>query len=377
MFIINRYLAKDLGQTFLSVFFVLLLIATSNKLVSLIAKVSVGEMAQGLLLKIVMFQLPHLCSFLLPFSLFLAIILSFGRAIVDNELPVLLSCGLNWSKFVSLGLLFSCPVILITALLNFGVVPYFNYQAEKMLATQEPGLLADSLIKGRFYSFNHDKLIFYVNDISPNKRILSQVFIVQQTKKPAKSPTGPAPWAIITAEKGEIKLNNKDGYAYLELTNGTRYEGMPGKQDYNIIHFGEYRRLIEKKNPPQGLYHARSTPTSALIHSDNKSYIAELQWRFAIPLSAPILVLLAVPLSWVAPRSGRYGRLLPAIVLYFIYYNGLEIAKRWVADDVIPSELGLWSVHLVIFLLALTMNAFVSGRAHQFFAWVRGLKHDQ
>lgn len=213
MLIINRYLAKDLAQTLLSVFAVLLLIATSNKLVVLIARVSSGEMAQGLLLKIMGYQLPHLCAFLLPFSLFLAIILSFGRAIVDNELPILLSCGLSWLRLLFIGLAFSLPVILISALLNLYVVPYFNYQSEKMLATQEPGMLADSLIKGRFYSFNHDKLIFYVNDISANKRVLSQVFIVQHAKKPEKL-EHPAP-AIITAEKGEIKLNNKDGHAYL------------------------------------------------------------------------------------------------------------------------------------------------------------------
>lgn len=368
MLIINRYLASDLWRTLLSVFSVLMLIAISNKFVSLISKVSSGELAQGLLLKIIIFQLPYLCSFLLPFSLFLAIIFSFGRAFVDNELTVLFSCGGDWKRLLIISLGFSFIIFLITGFLNLVVVPKFNYQSEKMIATQEPGLLADSLIKGRFYSFNHDKLIFYVNDISPNKRELSQVFIVQQA--PEKSPNSTR-WAVLTAQKGEIKLNDKEGYAYLELENGTRYEGVPGKQDYSVIHFGSYHRLIEKKNPPEGLYHARATPTQDLIRSNDKSYIAELQWRLAVPLSAPILALLAVPLSWVSPRAGRYGRLLPAIILFMIYYNGLEIAKRWVAQGLIPIDIGLWWVHIVMILLALGLNLVISGRAHQGYAYVK------
>ena len=369
MLIINRYLASDLWRTLVSVFSVLILIAISNKFVSLVTKVSSGELSQGLLWKIILFQLPYLSSFLLPFSFFLAIILSFGRAFVDNELTVLFACGLHWKRLLIIGLSFSLIVILITAFLNLVTVPNFNYQSEKMIATQEPGLLADSLIKGRFYSFNHDKLIFYVNGISANKRELSQVFIVQQPKEDSKA--GPARWAVLTAQKGEIKLNDKEGYAYLELDNGTRYEGIPGKQDYSIIHFGSYRRLIEKKNPPEGLHHARSVSTSELIKSNDKSYIAELQWRVAVPLSAPILVLLAVPLSWVSPRAGRYGRLLPAIILFMIYYNGLEISKRWVAQGFIAPELGFWSVHMLMLFLALIMNLKVSGKMHQGFIFLK------
>ena len=64
MLIINRYLAKDLGLTFLAVFMVLLLVATSNKFVSLITKISAGEIIQGLLLKMIALRLPHLCAFL-------------------------------------------------------------------------------------------------------------------------------------------------------------------------------------------------------------------------------------------------------------------------------------------------------------------------
>ena len=128
-----------------------------------------------------------------------------------------------------------------------------------------------------------------------------------------------------------------------------------------LLYFGSYHRLIEKKNPPEALYHARSTPTSKLIGSKNKSYIAELQWRFATPISAPILVLLAIPLSWALPRAGRYGRLVPGFILFMIYHNGLEVSKRWVAEDVIPPEIGLWWVHALMLLLALILNLRASG----------------
>ena len=78
---------------------------------------------------------------------------------------------------------------------------------------------------------------------------------------------------------------------------------------------------------------------------------AELQWRIAIPLSLPFLVLIAVPLSAVDPRQGRFGRMLPALLLYLGYFLLLLASRRVMEDGKLPSYIGLWWVHVVMLLV--------------------------
>ncbi len=62
--------------------------------------------------------------------------------------------------------------------------------------------------------------------------------------------------------------------------------------------------------------------------------------------------LLAVPLSRLRPREGRYARLLQAILIYFVYSTFLSAGKVWLARGKIPDYLGLWWVHGAVIVLA-------------------------
>jgi lipopolysaccharide export system permease protein len=92
-----------------------------------------------------------------------------------------------------------------------------------------------------------------------------------------------------------------------------------------------------------------------LFQSDDPSDQAELQWRLGVPLSAALLALLAVPLSRGQPREPRYGKALVAILAYIIYTNVLAIGRGWVADGTIPTNVGLWWIHLGALLIGLVM----------------------
>jgi lipopolysaccharide export system permease protein len=71
-----------------------------------------------------------------------------------------------------------------------------------------------------------------------------------------------------------------------------------------------------------------------------------------------VLTIVAVPLSRLRPRQGRYSRVWLAIVVYFAYSNLVSAGKVWLAHGKTPELLGLWWTHVAIALLAL---AFISG----------------
>ena len=63
---------------------------------------------------------------------------------------------------------------------------------------------------------------------------------------------------------------------------------------------------------------------------------AELHWRVALPMMCVVLTLLAVPLSRLNPRQGRYARVWVAVVVYFVYSNLISAGKVWIAHGTVP-----------------------------------------
>ena len=91
--------------------------------------------------------------------------------------------------------------------------------------------------------------------------------------------------------------------------------------------------------------------TLELIALDVPVYRAELLWRLGIPLSAIVLALLAIPLSFVNPRAGRSANMLLALFTYLVYNNLMTISQAWVASGKASFALGLMSIHLLMLCL--------------------------
>ena len=65
------------------------------------------------------------------------------------------------------------------------------------------------------------------------------------------------------------------------------------------------------------------------------------------------LTLVAVPLSRVSPRSGKFEKLLPAIIFYVLYANFMFIARNALVSGKIPLWMGMWWLHLFAALVGL------------------------
>src|SRR3546814_2568615 len=69
-------------------------------------------------------------------------------------------------------------------------------------------------------------------------------------------------------------------------------------------------------------------PTGRLLGTGDPQDRAELQWRVGAPIAVLVLTLLAVPLSYIRPRQGRYGKLVIGILAYLIYSQLLGVAQN-------------------------------------------------
>ena len=68
-----------------------------------------------------------------------------------------------------------------------------------------------------------------------------------------------------------------------------------------------------------------------------------LQWRLSIPVLVLVVTMLAVPLSRTNHRKGRFGKLLPAIVLYFTYLVALNAMRDALESGSVPMAVTIFA----------------------------------
>lgn len=343
-----RYLLRETIKSQFAVFLVLMAIFVTQRFVRVLAEASDGDIPAGLVLSFLALKMPVLAALILPLSFFLGIMLAHGRFYVDSEMTVMRACGVSeWyvaRVMMILGLLFA----LITGALTLWLAPLAvetEYQMEDKVAA-EAGLM--SLIPGRFEETANKQAVMFVHDITSENK-LSKVFLAQHDTESADGQI-----QIVYAEGGSV-LENSDGSQKLVLSNGSQYEGEKGQNNFHIVEFEEYQIQIAEEQAEQRRRKMTAYPTAQLWEDDSTAAIAEFQWRLAIPLSIPFLVLIAVPLSAVDPRQGRFGKIFPALMLYLGYFLLLMASRKVLEDGKIPSALGLWWVHIVILIIGATL----------------------
>src|SRR6185312_10763954 len=347
--IIFRYLNREILTTLGAVTSILLLIFLSNQLVHYLNWAAMGKFGIGMVLHLLLPEILQLLGILLPLGLFLGILLSFGRLYVDHEMVILNMSGLSRMRLMTMILPVTLLVVAITAISSLWVGPSLLAYRENLLAQTGTALALESTLPGRFQEVNNGQQIFYVESLSLDRQRMQNIFMAQA----GKASENPAilPWIILTARGGYQTIDKKTGDRFFVATDGWRYQGIPGSKDFQMVHFGKYGVRIEKHVADiTAQYDAMSTHALWHAHKNKAEAMAELQWRFAIPLSAFLLMLLAVPISRVKPRQGKYAAFLPAILIYIIYANSLLLGRSWMEQGSFPIHPGLWGIHGAFFL---------------------------
>lgn len=346
--IISRYLVKEVANALLAVTFVLLLIFLSNQLVRYLSYAASGKLAANLLFQLMGFEIPYLLGLLLPLGLYLGVILAYGRLYADSEMRVMHASGLSVSRLLRITTRIALGVGVVVLLLMLWVNPLLSAQKAKVLA-QNAGTdtILNTLMPGRFQVGNDGKRVIYVEKISRDHKEASNLFLAEQAKEDN------SPWVVLSAASGYQMKDRTTKLHYVVATDGYRYEGVPGQNDYKITQFKKYTVRIPQTIEISKRQELEAIPTSMLLHSyDKPANAAELQWRISIVISVLLLAALAMPLSHVQPRQGRYTILFPAILIYIIYVNLLFAARNLVEQKIISTTLGMWWVHVIILALA-------------------------
>jgi lipopolysaccharide export system permease protein len=363
--IVSRYLIKEVISALISVLLILMVIALANQVVKLLAQVAAGRLSLEMFTRLITLYIPYLISYLLPFSLFLAILIGYGRLYAENEMAAFFSNGLSYIRFYLITLFQILLVMVIVAIMSLWLKPYADQSRNqlKYSSDQFSGLL-DRLTPGYVQEIPNNRGIIYVKDIKNKQSTDVFIAIADSTQK---TDTAQDAWNIIVANTGKVQSksfeNTKNHYYVLNHGHIFHQENNPNHQSY--LSFKNYGLHLQEEKNEDISYNSLSTKKLWVLAHNKKDLLAkaELQWRISQPIATFMLGLLALTLCKINPRQGQFNRIIPGILLYIIYMNGILTLRTWMSTHRITS---LYWIHGIALLVVILINIQQSGLLRKF-----------
>jgi len=343
MAIAARYINRELLAVFLVVALVLLVVALGGRFIGYLQEAALGKYSGDGLLTIVWLRLPEFLQQLAPFAFYLGLLLAFGRLPADHEIPVLQSGGVGPYRLLGWVLPATLLVAAGVGYLALMVTPQSTVELDQFILSEADRQEFNGVTPGIFRTIGASKRVTYTETVSSDRQRLGNVFIAE--------PNASRP-ITVWAEKGSQYVDDATGSVFLLLENGTRYEGEIGSEDYRKVSFGALGQRLLVSDTKLVRIDPDSTATAVLWRDGGLDNLAELQWRVALPLLVLIGTGLAVGMSRVRSRQGRFTRVVPGLLVFVAYYLLLVILKDLVAEGAWPVAVGLWPVHGVFLLVA-------------------------
>lgn len=348
--LIFRYLAKEIFITLVSLTGILLLIFMSNQFVRYLSRAASGQIPGMVIFKLMILELPNLLGLLLPLGFYVAILIAYGRMYAESEMTVLHACGYGQNRLLKQSMVMASAVTLIVLIVMLFLSPYIYQERTKLLKSTGIRTAIQTIMPGRFQAFHGGREVFYVESISRDHGEADHIFLAKRSK------SNPGSWDIMWANDAHAETDEENGEEYVILNQGREYEGKPGRANFRVSHFEQYRARLP--HPTVNLQEDIRTEKSVNLlpyNNPDLNKAAELQWRLSVPLMVLILTLIAIPLSHVNPRSGKFARLMPAILIYIVYANFMFIARDWLKAGKVPVWIGMNWLHVIFLILAVLL----------------------
>jgi lipopolysaccharide export system permease protein len=339
--IFRRSLTQELYATALATFLTLVGIVLAQRVAFYLGVAARGSLASDAISALLGFSLLKYLPLLLTLTLFLSVLLTLTRWHRDSEMVVWFTSGLGLAAWVRPVMWFAMPIIVVIAVLSLFVSPWATGKgtqyADQLKARDELAAISPGVFKE---SRNADR-VYFVESFDELGNTVKNIFVqnVQHQKL-----------GIIVAQKG-FRETHENGDNFLVMQSGRRYEGKPNTPEYTITEFERYAIRIEANEVQERPPNTKTQGSDELLRDKSKESSAEFQWRLAAPISAFLLVLLAIPMSFVDPRAGRSANMIMAVLVYVIYNNLLSISQAWVQQEKIHAAIGLWPAHALVIAL--------------------------
>ncbi len=271
-------------------------------------------------------------QYLLPLSLFFALIVTFSQLRDSQEVTALTAFGLAPGRlmaFFSPGVLF-CGAVLATVV--FVVMPWAEAQRQVLLleAGRDP---AAQWLRERAFSPLPEGGVVYVGEAleEGGRRRYRDVFV--RLERPGGEVQ------VWLAHRGSL-VSSGEG-VFLRLEDGVGYRRLP-QGGWERFHFREGTLRTGLPAPPVGSLRPRAKSLAALWGSEDRADRAELHWRVAVVVMLFVLAWATQVLLYSQGRRRSPWPLVSLILLYAVYFNALTVSVSWYRKELLDSP---WLIH--------------------------------
>ena len=357
--ILDRYLLREVGQSWLAVTSVLLFILLTNQFAKVLGDVAKDKLPRDAVFQVIGLTAVQYLTLLVPIGLFLAIMLALGRLYSDSELPAMMACRVGPGGIYRPLIWLVTPLALLVFWLSVYIGPNALADIERIGVEARRQADLASIEPGTFIRGDADGAVVYAEAVvGPGE--VENVFLQR------RSPSGEV--EVVIAARGEQRDSDSADTRFFVLHDGRRYMGEPGTTEFAVIEFGEHGIPYRLPAAATTELKPHAMQTADLVGSNDLEQTAELHWRIGIPIATVILAILAVPLSRSRPRQGRYGRIAVGLLVFIIYLNLMSAGKAWLENGTVPASVGIWWVHGLMATAAILLLGYQNGMHRRIFA---------
>ena len=310
-------------------------------LVRTLGRAAIGDIAAEAILPLLGFRLMVLLPVLLSLALFIGVFMTLSRLWRDSEAVIWMNAGVGPWGWVSPVLRFALPVVLVIALVSIEGAPRVSAREAVYKQTLESRDQVASLAAGVFSEDAQGQRVLFVESLSDDGQRVGNVFVHTQDR---------GRMGVTMAREGHIETA-ENGDTFLVLLRGRRFEGTPGDADIWAATFDRYGVRVPPQTVSERAPHPRALGAARLLADPQPRHMAEWVKRIGFPISALLLCLLAVPLSYANPRAGRSLNVVFAILIYVAYNNFVGLSEGWVSHGGMSATQGLLATHGAMLLV--------------------------
>src|SRR3954470_15944595 len=292
-------------------------IALTTRLIRLLGQAAGGRIPSDAVNAFLGFFALGTLPVLLSLTMFISVLMTLTRSWRDSEMVIWFGSGLSLTAWLKPVMIFALPQIAVIAALSMFISPWAAQMGAQYATRLDARDDVSRVTPGVFGETSNRERVYFVESVSGDAASVQNVFV--SSLHQGKS-------GVSMRRSGRPEIS-PTGDRFLVLEHGRRYDGSPRDREYRVTEFERYAARIETREGVQPALTHKNLPTLALMRNPTDLNLGELLWRIGIPISALVLVLLAIPMSFVNPRAGRSINLLFALLTYVIYSNLLSVSQ--------------------------------------------------
>jgi lipopolysaccharide export system permease protein len=271
--ILDKYLLKTFLGTFATVFVILFFVFILQTVWLFIAELAGKDLDFLMVVKFLIFSMPRIVPLVLPLSILLASIMSFGNLSEHYEFAAMKSSGISLQRAMRSLTIAIAILSVIAFLFANNVIPYAEFKFvnfRKNIAQAKPAL---AITEGQFSDVGMYNI--KVNKKSgENGNHLTGITIHQ------KSQNGDGSKTVIRATNGELISNEKTNLLQLVLNDGNYYQDIVPKnyEDRSKLPFAKSSFKVYRINIDLSQMNKVDTKDESVSNTNNMLNVSDLKY---------------------------------------------------------------------------------------------------